>query len=83
VKPFTHKRKKTNTGLGAYVRLATNNIELWNAVLRDRTSHVELCTTFLLKRSVFEIHVTVKWGYNDKAPCFVYSGNTVHSTADL
>lgn len=50
---------QTQTGVGVYAWLASNNIEVWrSAVLCERTSHVELCTTFLLKRSVFEIHIT-------------------------
>ena len=81
----THTLTPTNNAdVGGYARLASNNIELWrSAVQSDKTSHVEPCTTFLSWRSRFRDTCHRKWGYNDKAPCFVYSGNTVHSTDDL
>jgi len=45
--------------VAAYAWFASNNIEVWrSAGLCERTSHVELCSTLLLKGSVFEIHIT-------------------------
>lgn len=68
--------KLTTQTRGAYTRLAEMSS------YQDVKLNATRPATVVLRRLVFETHVTVKWGYDDKARCYVYSRHTAHRTAD-